>query len=119
MMPTRLRAPLGQGALALLFVLGCSRPPAAARAPTPGFLRASPIIEHEPPTLEATGDPDDVYAGSAADDPPSTVEPLLAKEVPVEHPQPPPTPSTPSAVIAEANAIASQAPDAAGFLNAV
>jgi type IV secretion system protein VirB9 len=112
-------------------VLGCSSHAAlGAKAPGSSYLRATPIIEYGPPSVEPQGhegatrdaaiDSDaegpaesapskDDEAGDAVDGPSRrTTAPAAEK-----------APRTPSAVIAHANAMASQAPEAEGFLNAV
>lgn len=124
---TPLRALGGLAALAL----GCSStPPAVVRPPEPEYVRATPIIEHGPPVAVAA-------TGRAAPEADGEDEPTAESGVsgPLAHGEPMPSSPAPTGprsretrrassrsaaeVIAEANAIASQAPEASGFLNAV
>lgn len=117
-----------RGCFALVLALGCS-PAAPARAPEAGFLRASPIVEYGPPSIEPTGD-DASDAASAEPSVTAAIESSGAADdaaTPDDEPhdelavaaQRPKVPSTPTTVIAQANAMASQTPEADGFLNAV
>lgn len=113
-----------QHALALVLVIGCSKAPPAVRAPEVGFLRASPIVEYGPPSVEPGGDlvsaplaePTESPAIDS-DGPASADDERAAEDAVTAHR--PSAASTPTAVIAQANAMASQRPEADGFLNAV
>jgi type IV secretion system protein TrbG len=92
----------------------------AARVPPAEFIRASPIIEHTPPSVEslaATSEDDssvfdsDVEESEAPAPPPTSPAPVA--------PSPQPLPRAPGALIAQANHLASRAPDETGFVNAV
>src|SRR5690606_12302809 len=80
--------------------------------------RASPIIEHTAPSVEplaTTGEDDSVFD--------SDIEEAEAPE-PAPSPAPappstPPLPRAPGALVAQANHLASRAPDESGFVNAV
>ena len=117
--------------LAMLLVIGCSKAAPAVRAPEPQFLRASPIVEHGPPSVEPapTADvpegldqeeqsPEDAALSDPMSDREEDSGPRSASQG-NEMRVPKPSPSTPASVIAEANALALQGPEAAGFLNAV
>jgi type IV secretion system protein TrbG len=121
---------------ASLIGAACSRAAPPIRAPEPGFLRASPIVEYGPPSVEPKA-PDDatptegdatrsqaIESGDSSDPAASPEDEPRALLAVAAHstsaPAPALTPaSTPSAVIAQANAMASQAPESDGFLNAV
>jgi P-type conjugative transfer protein TrbG len=121
------------------FIGACSKAAPAARSPAPSFLQASPIVEggmatEDPQGLDVlvsdtTGagnqtanpvrDSDSglEFAG-ALEDEASKAQAIATRRA--STPASPETPpSTPTAVIAHANAVASQAPESDGFLNAV
>jgi type IV secretion system protein TrbG len=116
--------------VALLLVIGCSTAAPVVRAPEAQFLRASPIVERDPAIAEPTGSevPKDIdgeepnaedaflsdpFTDRAEDPGPTSASAGIARG------DAKPRPSTPEGVIAEANAMALQDPEAAGFLNAV
>ena len=109
-------------------VLGCGGGP-AANAPASSYLLATPIVEYGPPSVDPNHQ--DVASGAVIDPPAAEGTPVGASaaaddgDVSVDDapgasaPAAPEQRRTPSAVIAHANAMASQAPEEAGFLNAV
>jgi type IV secretion system protein VirB9 len=109
--------------------LGCgSHATSAAQAPA-SYLRATPIIEYGPPSVDPVGAADPASgslaqaaaAGTAESGFPTGDVGGTAEAVRRPHSPAPAkaAPSTPAGVIARANALASQAPEEAGFLNAV
>jgi len=116
-------------ALALVLVLGCAKA-VPVRVPEAQFLRASAIVENGPPSPDgatsvdvAEGlDGEDRHADDASADSVSEGEEESGRTSVSEGADrrpATPSPSTPAGVIAEANALALQGPEAAGFLNAV
>lgn len=110
-------------ALALL-TLGCSRGQnPTVKSPEAAFVRATPIVEHGAPSI-------DPELGSASDPSLAASPEVVATNDAVPSAERPsseataPLPSTgairsPMAVIAKANAVASQGPEPDGFVNAV
>lgn len=112
-----------------LFTLGCGAG-AARNVPSPSYLRATPIVEHGAPSVqpssassesagdaEGAGDADEIGSTSVIEN-----TELLASPVargPAPRPAAPKTARSATAIIAEANALASQAPESESFLNAV
>ena len=118
-----------QHTLALLLVLGCTKA-AAVRVPEAQFLRASPIVENGPPSVDSAPSVDvaegfdgedqaaeDAHADSVSEGEEESGPTSVSDRA--ERSSAKPSPSTPAGVIAEANAMALQGPEAAGFLNAV
>ncbi len=124
--------------VALVLAVGCSKA-APVRAPEAEFFRASPIVEYGPPSVEPKPRADSAsgvrtdgdVTGSPTNDSDDSSWPAASSDgdarAPVAaaaHEPPAPGPRraaaiTPAAVIARANAMASQAPESEGFLNAV
>lgn len=112
-------------AILLLGLAACSsaspRPPQGPEQ----FLRATPIIEQGPPAVsraegEGTGSSDALEPAEISTVPSFELPPTAApRDRQLSAKPSSAVPRSPSAVIAEANAQASQAPDAAGFANAV
>jgi P-type conjugative transfer protein TrbG len=110
-------------------VLGCGSSAApAASVPESSYLRATPIIEYGPPSVDPS-EHDNVASG-AGSDVAAEANPASASAADEEeavafdggrrtNAPAPSRRSTPSAVIAHANAMASQSPEESGFLNAV
>lgn len=106
--------------LSLGLLSACSSTP-RARAPEAPFLRASPIVEHGPPSVgpSSTQLPSDPLDESQPEIATTDEAPRPAAHDRARAPHPT-TPSLPAGVvIAHANDLASQAPEESGFVNAV
>lgn len=112
------RATAGCG---LAMVLSACGGAAVARAPQ-SFLRATPIVEHDPAVVEdsTTAAPLPTAAPSpeAVAAPAATNSPVVALTAAAVLSASPPR-RAPKAVLAQANTLASRSPEESGFLNAV
>jgi P-type conjugative transfer protein TrbG len=113
-------------ALLLLGLLACSKASTPAPQAPDQFLRATPIIDQGPPVISPAGG-EEIAASDSFDSPAMATVPSFDPVAPPPAPVLPTAstkpshaiPRAPSAVIAEANAQASQGPDPAGFTAAV
>jgi type IV secretion system protein TrbG len=93
-----------------------TRPPRAAEST---FLRASPIVERDPPNVESSAIVTEELADPSARELAAQLPSAALAEQPKASVPKPQEPQAPGALIAHANHLASQAPDPEGFTNAV